>query len=238
MSEAAATAVFGTAELLEAILLNTSNKTLVVSQHTCKTFKASVDSSAKLQRKLFLRHEVAGPGEARPTLIEYADLINPLMLRGSKRSPSLRDPRGPNFQIVLHKVAMGGLRVRPVEYAMTLAVKISFTTGKVEPAIADGGSWRRMYIGRQGVLASTFTVLIDGEEIVWFTINRRAKKLQQRKEGITLGEIFEMALVHAQTLVGFEKVSGQDGVERWTAVSRKSAWPRQLEEDTREARLM
>lgn len=50
---AACAQVLGTTELLEAILLQCETKDIVISQRVSKTFKATIDSSIRLQRALF-----------------------------------------------------------------------------------------------------------------------------------------------------------------------------------------
>lgn len=59
----AAERVFIIPELLENILLRIPMKTLLLSQRTCRSFKAIIDGSKPLQRKLFFRPAVGEPME-------------------------------------------------------------------------------------------------------------------------------------------------------------------------------
>lgn len=62
--------VFGTTELLEAILSEVDMRTLLLSQRTCEDFRNTIDGSVKLQRALYFRDdaEVGSESEFNPLL--------------------------------------------------------------------------------------------------------------------------------------------------------------------------
>lgn len=72
----AATKVFDTAELLEAVLLQLPPRDLLLTQRVNTAFKASIDRSVHIQRKLFFK-----PNEVRPDDETGLVTVNPFLLR-------------------------------------------------------------------------------------------------------------------------------------------------------------
>lgn len=69
---------FDTAELLEAILLELPMKDLLLSQKVCKQWKAMVDSSIRVQRKLFMAPAEASDPSIPGDFIDPKDIVERL----------------------------------------------------------------------------------------------------------------------------------------------------------------
>lgn len=78
MAFEATTAVMDTAELREMILLQMDNKTLLLSQRVCKNFKATIESSNDIQRKLFFQVADKVPSLRDRMRMRPDEYVNPL----------------------------------------------------------------------------------------------------------------------------------------------------------------
>ena len=221
MTASAATAVFGVAELLEIILLDVDNRTLLISQRTCKSFKVGIGNSAKLRCKLFLHHEASGLGESEVIIPRQhhlrpcGELDNPVL--GALALADLTDPRCPSFHISRDGIYYDDyfLTSKPAAYD----ISVNFT-GQIDSNRGGEDSWRAMYPFPRGGYIKQFYIDFSGEQVGWFGVDRVSQKKQQLEIGLTLGEAFEMCLAHAQKLVDFEKVLTEEGIERWIACEK------------------
>ncbi|KAJ8606231.1 hypothetical protein MRB53_041103 [Persea americana] len=128
-----------TTELLEEILLNLDNQTLLLSQRVNHTFKSTITGSIKLQKKLFFRLADEDEDEG----VKYGDEgINPL----ARKVPHL------TFTTTTTKYG----RTKP-EITMTWALPKTHDPSAHDPP----PSWRRMYI-KHGPLRKS-----SGRRDVW-----------------------------------------------------------------------
>lgn len=76
MADNPITAVFGAAELLEAILFNVDMRTLLLSQRVSKDFKGTISGSPALQEALFFKAETPATTRGR---LDGKPMLNPLL---------------------------------------------------------------------------------------------------------------------------------------------------------------
>ena len=158
--------IFAIPELLEAILIEVDTKTLLLSQAVDKTFKATISSSAKLQRKLFL---LAEPDHGQ--LLKHNDLL------GTNARPVFYFGMAPAlnyFSRTQHLVVMRGRGAQSGRPRVRADYKMK------------GGSWERM-LPVQPPRAFANAIV----EIGWPpSVCIRDDMLGDVKGGQTAGEIF------------------------------------------------
>lgn len=157
MAFEATTAVMDAAELREMILLQLDNKTLLLSQRVSKNFKAFIDNTKSIQRKLFFQLDDEVPCLRERMRMRADDIVNPLL------ASSWKEPGTARFR-VQHGKWIYGIRCTKGEpyYRVqhrTFCIGVACRVQILAPAVSSsqGGiqeSWRRMYFIAPGFVGA------------------------------------------------------------------------------------
>lgn len=174
--------VFGTAELLEAILSEVDMRTLL-SQRTCKDFRDTIDGSVKLQRALYFRDDAEMGSESE---------FNPLLAL---------EPGATDYKCDFGNVLMG---VSVARAAFTNKKIIPWTRPHRNLRRVEGdqlASWTRMHpYNHPGAIP--VTAALYNYEYPFFA----GRRVQFERDHLTFGEILQTAEEYLVLMYGGTRV--------------------------------